>query len=60
MEDAGNTPIGRTNAFFVQRRGEDDLDFLFTGHVPTTATTVPLITGFNFVNRTVPTPITLG
>ena len=53
-EISSDVPISYTEAFFVQRKADTDLELHITGHVQTRAAIVPLRQGFNFISRVVP------
>ena len=53
-ESAKDVPIFYTEAFFVQRRGDTDLELAITGHIQTRPAIVALRQGFNFISRIVP------
>lgn len=65
-----NTSTGNTNAsgaaiyhheaMIIERRGTTDLPVTFTGTVKTSPTTIPLFTGFNWIDRAYPSLATLA
>jgi len=58
--DRANAVVGITDAVFIQRRATTDLSVVFTGHVQTTATKTPVITGFNPISRVIPVGLSLA
>lgn len=58
--NAANTAIYHHEAMIVERREVTDLNVTFTGSVKTSPTTIPVFTGFNFIERSFPSLATLG
>ncbi len=58
--DQANFPIPFTAGLTVQKRGEGDLDLVFTGHVKLTPTNVDIDSDFTYVSRVYPAGVTLG
>ncbi|MBK8091906.1 MAG: TIGR02597 family protein [Verrucomicrobiaceae bacterium] len=58
--NAANTPVYHHEAMLIQRREVTDLALTFSGAVKTSPTTIPIFTGYNYVERSFPALATLG
>lgn len=58
--DRAAVPVYFTDGIFIQRVAATDKDIVFTGHVRKIKSKVGIETGFNYLSRVLPVPMTLA